>query len=77
MHLRNQNQNQTKIKLNKKSYNENVEDSSREQLYKISHSFIYLGKHSKDFYAEHLTETVKGLFLKQPTAELYMAMISK
>lgn len=30
-----------------------------------------------DFCAEYLTETVKGLFLKQPIAELYMAMISK
>lgn len=54
-----------------------MKDGSREQLYKISHSFIYAGKHSKDFCAEYLTETVKGLFLKQPTAEPYMAMISK
>lgn len=61
----------------KKSYSENVEDSSREQLHKMSCPFIYLRKHSKDFYAKYLTETVNGLFLKQPTAELYMAKVPK
>lgn len=54
-----------------------MEDSSREQLYKMSQPFTYLAEHSKDFYAEYLTEAVKGLFLKQPTAGLYMAMIPK